>query len=174
MKDSKITRRKFLEKGTKVCATGVAAGLIGSRASDALGAEDIPLKKVIVNKKNEGAKKEQFGGMFRTVLISPSETGNNFLKLAYVKLPPGSKGAAHVHLGEEVVYTIQGKCILKIDGKDHLLEAGTAFAIPPEVPHPAEVIGDQDWICVAAYCDECPVLKKARNKQNVNYPVAVK
>lgn len=151
----------------------MAAGLIGSQSSLAQEVEEVKIKKVILNRKMEGLKKEQFGGMFRMVLFSPTETGNNFLKMAYVNLPPGSKGAAHVHLGEEAVYTLQGKCILRIDGKDHLLEEGSAFIIPPDVEHPAEVIGDKNWIAVAAYCDECPVLKKARKKENVNYPVSI-
>lgn len=130
------------------------------------------IKKVVLKRQMKGVKKEQFGGMFRMVLFSPSETGNNFQKLAYINLPPGSQGAVHVHLGEEVVFTLQGKCILRINGKNHILDEGSAFIIPPEVPHPAEVIGDKNWIAVAAYCDECPVLKKARKKEKVNYPVA--
>jgi len=172
MKTKKMSRRKFLENGAKCCTVGIAtAGLIGSHSSTIHAADELQIKKVILNRKMEGLKKEQFGGMVRLVLFSPTETGNNFLKMAYVNLPPGSKGAAHIHLGEEAVYTIQGKCILRIDGKDHLLEDGSAFIIPPDVEHPAEVIGEKNWIAVAAYCDECPVLKKARKKENVNYPI---
>jgi quercetin dioxygenase-like cupin family protein len=116
---------------------------------------------------------EFFGGVFRQVIFSPSTTGNDFQKLAYIDVPPGASGTAHVHLGDEVVFTLKGKAILTIDGIEHVLEAGTAFLIPPDVPHPARVIGDENWIAVAAYCDECPVLKIARKKEGVDYPLAV-
>jgi len=75
-------------------------------------------------------------------------------------------GVAYIHLGEEVVYTFGGKCILRINGQDDLLEEGSAFIIPPDVEHPANVMGDKEWVAVAAYCDDCPVLKKARRKEN--------
>ena len=121
----------------------------------------------------EGLRDEFFGEVFRRVIFSPSTTGNAFQKLAYLDVPPGSVGTAHVHLGEEVVFTLKGRAVLTIDGEEHLLEGGTAFLIPPDVPHPARVVGDEHWVAVAAYCDECPVLKRARNKEGVDYPLAV-
>lgn len=118
-------------------------------------------------------RNEFFGQVFRQVIFSPSTTGNNFQKLAYIDVPPGAVGTAHVHLGEEVVFTLKGRAILEIDGEDHVLEAGTAFLIPPDTPHPARVVGDENWVAVAAYCDECPVLKVARGKEGVSYPLDV-
>ena len=129
------------------------------------------IKKMIKSRKVEGLKEEHFGEVFRQVLFSPSETGNNFLKMAYIDVPAGSKGAPHIHLGEEVVFTLKGKAILRIHGKDYLLEEGSAFLIPPDVEHPATVPPGKNWVAVAAYCDECPVLKKARGKEGVDYPV---
>jgi quercetin dioxygenase-like cupin family protein len=108
-----------------------------------------------VLRRTEGLKKEQFGQVFRQVFFSPKTTCNRYLKMAYIDVPPGSVGTAHVHLGEEVVYTIKGKAIITIEGRDHLLEPGTCFLIPPEVPHPARVVGEENWVAVAAYCDEC-------------------
>ena len=69
------------------------------------------------------------------------------------------------------MYTIQGKASLTIDGKEHLLEEGACFMIPPDVAHPARVVGDANWVAVAAYCDECPVLKKALDKEDLCYPL---
>jgi quercetin dioxygenase-like cupin family protein len=106
---------------------------------------------------------QQLGQLWRKVFFSPALTGNRYQKLAYVMGPPGAKGAVHTHLGEEVVFTIQGRCVLTIQGKEHLLEPDTAFLIPPDVEHPAQVIGDEPWIAVAAYCDDCPVLQRLRN-----------
>jgi len=127
-----------------------------------------PLKRDLENLQNEF-----FGEVFRQVIFSPSTTGNTFQKLAYIDVPPGSVGTAHVHLGEEVVFTLKGRAVLTIEGEDHVLESGTAFLIPPDVPPPARVVGEENWVAVAAYCDECPVLKLARGKQGVDYPLAV-
>jgi quercetin dioxygenase-like cupin family protein len=120
-----------------------------------------------------GLKTEHFGQVSRQVFFSPKTTCNKFLKMALVDVPPGSQGTPHVHLGEEIVYTIKGKAILTIDGKDYTLEEGTCFLIPPDVPHPARVVGDTNWVAVAAYCDECPVLKEKRGKEDVDYPISM-
>ena len=130
------------------------------------------IKKMVKSRKVEGLKHEYFGEVFRQVLFSPSETGNNFLKMAYIDVPAGAKGTAHIHLGEEVVFTLKGKATLRIDGQDYLLEEGSAFLIPPDVEHPATVQRGENWVAVAAYCDECPVLKKIRGKEGVDYPMA--
>src|ERR671916_59713 len=105
---------------------------------------------------------EALRGLTRQVFFSPATTHNRYQKFAVVKGTPGAKGAVHTHLGEEVVYTISGRCILRIDGVDHLLEPGTAFLIPPDTEHPAEVVGDEPWLAVAAYCDECVLMKAFR------------
>lgn len=131
------------------------------------------LRKTPLKSNLDDLRSEFFGEVFRQVIFSPSTTGNNFQKLAYIDVPPGSIGTAHVHLGEEVVFTLKGTAILTIDGVEHVLESGTAFLIPPDVPHPARVVGDENWVAVAAYCDECPVLKIARGKVGVEYPVGV-
>lgn len=128
-------------------------------------------KKKIEIKKIQNLKEEHFGQVFRQVIFSPETTNNNLLKMAFLDVPPGSKGLPHVHLGEEIVYTISGKAILTIEGKEYLLEEGTCCLISPETEHPARVIGEENWVAVAAYCDECPVLKKDREKEQVDYPV---
>ncbi len=129
------------------------------------------LRKKPALKRLEGLKEEHFGQVFRQVIFSPKTTCNNFLKMAYLDVPPGAVGTPHVHLGEEVVFTIKGRAVLTIEGEDYLLEEGTCFLIPPEVEHPARVVSEENWVAVAAYCDECQVLKKARDKEDVDYPV---
>lgn len=124
-------------------------------------------------RKIEGLKEEHFGGILRRVFFSPETTGNRYLKMAYIDVPAGAVGTPHVHLGEELVYTIKGKASITIDGEDYLLEEGTCFLIPPDVAHPAQVVGQENWVAVAAYCDECPVLKKALNKEDVHYPLPI-
>jgi len=129
-------------------------------------------KKDLEIRKVRNLKQEHFGQISRQVFFSPETTGTRYLKMAYIDVPPGSAGSPHVHLGEEIVYTIKGKAILTIDGHDYLLEAGTCFLIPPDMEHPARVVGDENWQAVAAYCDECPVLKKELGKLHIHYPVS--
>lgn len=129
-------------------------------------------RKELEIKKIGGLKEEHFGQVFRQVFFSPQSSGNRFLKMAYIDVPPGATGTSHVHLGEEIVYTIKGNAILTVDGRDYLLEAGTCFLIPPDTEHPARVLGDENWVAVAAYCDECPVLKKASDREDVDYPLS--
>ena len=43
------------------------------------------------------------------MIFSSSTTGNNFQKLAYIDVPSGSVGTAHVHLGKKVVFTLKGR-----------------------------------------------------------------
>ena len=124
-------------------------------------------------KKIEGLKEERFGQLSRQVFFSPKTTGNSYLKMAYIEAPPGSAGTSHVHLGEEIVYVLGGKAIFTVDGQDYQVEKGDCFLIPPEVEHPARVVGDENWVAVAAYCDECPVLKKDLGKEDVEYPVSI-
>ncbi len=130
------------------------------------------MRKELEIKKIKNLKQEHFGQIFRQVFFSPETTRTQYLKMAYIDVPPGSVGTPHIHLGEEIVYTIQGKAVLTIDGHDYLLEAGTCFLIPPDVEHPAEIVGDENWKAVAAYCDECPVLKKELDKADIHYPVS--
>ena len=121
----------------------------------------------------KGLKEERFGQLTRQVFFSPETTCNSYLKMAYIEAPPGSVGAAHIHLGEEIVYTLKGKAISTIDGQEYILEENSCFLIPPEIEHPVRVVGDENWVALAVYCDECPVLKKHTGKEDVEYPVSV-
>jgi quercetin dioxygenase-like cupin family protein len=127
-------------------------------------------EKLIVKRAQEAEKAEVFGEVVRRVLFSPETTGNRRLKMAYLEVPPGSQGTAHLHLGEEVVYTISGRATLAAGGEEYLLEPGTCCLIPPGVAHPARVHGDRPWVAVAAYCDECPVLKAELGAEGREYP----
>ncbi|MPM63839.1 hypothetical protein SDC9_110723 [bioreactor metagenome] len=132
------------------------------------------IKKIPEIKKLESLKQEHFGQIFRQVFFSPKTTCSNFLKMAFLDIPPGSLGTPHVHLGDEIVYTIKGKAVLTIEDTEYVLEPGTCFLIPPDAPHPARVVGDENWVAIAAYCDECPVLKRERGREDVDYPVTLK
>jgi quercetin dioxygenase-like cupin family protein len=55
------------------------------------------------------------------------------------------KGAVmptHSHPQEQAGYLLQGKMIMTIDGVDHEIDAGDAWAIKGNVPHSVRVIED--------------------------------
>jgi quercetin dioxygenase-like cupin family protein len=107
-------------------------------------------------------KAEAFGTVSRWFLISPKVANATYQRMAYLEGQPGAKGTLHTHPGDEVLFTISGKANVHIDGKDHFLSAGEAISIPPGSQHYPEVVGNQTWIAVAAYCDDCPIIAQAK------------
>jgi len=54
-------------------------------------------------------------------------------------------GPYHLHRGvENVYYILEGDVVIRIDGVDHPVEAGSAVFIPPGVPHSATNVGRAD------------------------------
>ena len=107
-------------------------------------------------------QEEALGDLKRRVVVTPPRTGNRFLRLVYVTGQPGGKGKVHTHPGEEVIFTIQGKAAVTIEGECFALEANTAFIVPPGKEHPLEVVGDVTWIAVSSFCDDCPLMKASQ------------
>ena len=96
------------------------------------------------------------GDLKRRVLVTPPRAGNRFLRLVYVTGQPGGKGKVHTHPGEEAIFTIQGKAAITIDGERFVLEANTAFIVPPGKEHPLEIVGDVPWIAVSLVLRRLP------------------
>jgi quercetin dioxygenase-like cupin family protein len=58
--------------------------------------------------------------------------------IGYGKVEPGGKIAEHTHSFAEYTCLISGKATLWIEGKEHKLEAGDYFVIPPKTKHSLE------------------------------------
>ena len=54
-----------------------------------------------------------------------------------VSMAPGAGVPEHQHVNEQLGCVLNGELILTIDGQEHRLGPGMAFAIPPGVPHAA-------------------------------------
>ncbi len=102
---------------------------------------------------------EQLGELKRRVLFTPSRDGVNFLRCAFIEGPAGATGAVHTHPGNECAYIITGQATLMIGGKAHIVNTGQAIMIPPATEHPLTVTGQENWSAIAAYCDDCPLMK---------------
>lgn len=89
------------------------------------------------------------------LVASPAERGGEgFIKFAVTTGHKGAKSAPHFHPRDEVAMTIKGRAVLRASGKEYIMEEGMAVRIPPRLEHSVEVLSDE-WIVVAAYCDEC-------------------
>lgn len=108
---------------------------------------------------------EDLYGFKRRVFFSPTTVGSKYMKFAIVHGRPGAKSVPHTHPGGEVALTLKGSAHLTANGRRHQLGAGTAVSVPPGVLHPAESVGDEDWVVVTAYCDECPLIRQQRARE---------
>ena len=88
------------------------------------------------------------------VLFSPAQRGEGFIKLSVTTGKKGAKSTAHSHPRDEVTLTLKGEAILRAGGEEYHMIEGTAMRLPPGLDHTVEVISDE-WVVVAAYCDEC-------------------
>ncbi|EYD70427.1 hypothetical protein Lokhon_00009 (plasmid) [Limimaricola hongkongensis DSM 17492] len=88
------------------------------------------------------------------VLFSPAARGEGFIKLSVTTGKKGARSVAHSHPRDEVTLTLKGEAILRAGGEEYRMTEGTAVRLPPGLDHTVEVISDE-WVVVAAYCDEC-------------------
>ncbi len=88
------------------------------------------------------------------VLFSPAARGEGFIKLTVTTGKKGAKSVAHCHPRDEVTLTLKGEAVLRAGGEEYRMTEGTAVRLPPGLDHTVEVISDE-WVVVAAYCDEC-------------------
>lgn len=88
------------------------------------------------------------------VLFSPKERGEGFIKLAVTTGRKGARSVPHAHPRDEVTLTLKGRAVLRAGGREYHMTEGTALRLPPGVVHEVEVLSEE-WVVVAAYCDEC-------------------
>lgn len=88
------------------------------------------------------------------ILFSPKERGEGFIKLTVTTGKKGARSTPHAHPRDEVTLTLKGQAVLRAGGQEFHMTEGTALRLPPGVVHEVEVLSDE-WVVVAAYCDEC-------------------
>jgi len=96
----------------------------------------------------------------RKIIFSPLLTGNNNLTFALVKGEYLAKSQNHTHPGDEVTLTLSGKAEISINDKKYFILPYTAIRVPPGQIHPLVVTSKEKWIALAAYCDNCPLIKE--------------
>lgn len=88
------------------------------------------------------------------VLFSPKDRGEGFIRFAITTAKKGARSHPHSHPRDEVTLTLKGEAILRAGGEAYRMTEGTALRLPPGLDHEVEVVSEE-WIVVAAYCDEC-------------------
>lgn len=88
------------------------------------------------------------------VMFSPAARGEGFIRLTVTTGKKGARSMPHSHPRDEVTLTLSGEAVLRANGKEYCMTAGTALRLPPGCIHEVEVLSEE-WTVVAAYCDEC-------------------
>ncbi|WP_246184958.1 cupin domain-containing protein [Paracoccus aestuariivivens] len=97
------------------------------------------------------------------VLFSPKERGEGFIKLSVTTGKKGARSVPHAHPRDEVTLTLKGEAVLRAGGQEYFMTEGSALRLPPGVVHEVEVLSDE-WVVVAAYCDECQLCVPLKGK----------
>ncbi|MDS9469009.1 cupin domain-containing protein [Paracoccus sp. MBLB3053] len=99
------------------------------------------------------------------VLFSPKERGEGFIKMAVTTGKRGARSVPHAHPRDEVTLTLKGQAVLRANGREYHMTEGTALRLPPGVVHEVEVLSDE-WVVVAAYCDECQLCVPLKGRES--------
>ncbi|MDA0999049.1 MAG: cupin domain-containing protein [bacterium] len=84
---------------------------------------------------------EQVTGSFsRQMIVGENEM---FCRLV---LKPGCIVPRHSHIHEQISHVLKGRILFEIDGEKIEVGPGQTLLIPPNVPHGAEVVGDEEAI----------------------------
>ncbi len=78
-------------------------------------------------------------------LVSGDRTASDSLTIGVAELRPGEarEPITHRHTQAEVYYVLSGEGIVRVDGRDHALRAGTTIFIPGNIEHGAIATGNE-------------------------------
>jgi len=76
--------------------------------------------------------------------------------LALHRLKPGHEPRPHSHHYEQIVYILQGQVDFHVGDEVTRLGAGGLIAIPPNVVHHAEVVGDEEVLNLDVFTPKRP------------------
>jgi len=84
------------------------------------------------------------GLVYWKTLLSADITHSEALTMGIAKIPPGEALHEHRHLQAEVYLILQGRGLVRVDGKPQPIAAGAAVFIPTNAPHSCENTGTTD------------------------------
>ena len=88
---------------------------------------------------------------FSKMLVHPSNADTRYFDFRISSYQPKGYAEVHVHeIAENIYYILQGKGIVELDGKRHLVEPHTVVHIPAGVRHGIFNTGLEDLIFIVA------------------------
>ena len=85
------------------------------------------------------------------LLLTRGQFGSQNLTITWVDCAPGSEQRLHSHEPQEQVYVIvSGKGLMKVEGDEREVGAGTMVFVPPRSEHAIRNIGDETLTYVSA------------------------
>lgn len=63
--------------------------------------------------------------------------------LCWLELKPGCLVPRHSHIHEQISHVLRGRLRFVVDGEEIEIGPGESLLIPPNVPHSAEVVGEE-------------------------------
>lgn len=75
-------------------------------------------------------------------IMAQSMAFGDMLHILKFQIKKGAVMPTHSHQQEQAGYLMEGKIMMTIDGVDHEIDAGDAWAIKSNVPHSVKVIED--------------------------------
>jgi mannose-6-phosphate isomerase-like protein (cupin superfamily) len=84
------------------------------------------------------------GLVYWKTLLSADITHSEALTMGIAKILPGEALHEHRHLQAEIYLILQGRGLVRIDGKPQPVTAGSAVFIPGNAPHSCENTGATD------------------------------
>ena len=88
---------------------------------------------------------------FSKLLVHPSNADTRFFDFRISSYQPKGYAEVHVHeVAENIYYVLQGKGIVELDGKKHLVEPHMVVHIPAGVRHGIFNTGLEDLIFIVA------------------------
>ena len=105
---------------------------------------------------------------FSKMLVHPTNADTRYFDFRLSSYQPKGYAEVHVHeVAENIYYILQGRGIVELDGKKHLVEPHMIIHIPPGVRHGIFNTGLEDlvFVVVASPPSDMPEVKPGRNRR---------
>ena len=95
-----------------------------------------------------GAASEIQGVVEAKMLVGLKTVGARNFQIIHLKLAPGAALGARWNDFEQVYFTLSGKGVTRVNGKDHLMEPGGLVWLPMGSVHETKNTDDQPLVCI--------------------------
>lgn len=102
---------------------------------------------MFVSHRNEIEKKKISETITKQVLVGPQQGWKDHVMRMFT-LEKGGKAPHHAHPWQHIIYAVEGKGNLLMDGKDYPLTAGSVAYVPDDVVHQVSNAGEGTFVFI--------------------------